>query len=43
VRIALLSAGIAIAAHVVERTIHRQPVTPLAPEIGVVLALVACR
>ncbi len=41
VRIALLSAGIAIAAHVVERTIHRQPVTPVAPEIGVVLALVA--
>ncbi len=41
IRIALLAAGIAMAAHVVERTVHRQPVTPMSPELGVVLALVA--
>lgn len=40
VRIAFLAAGLAIVAHVVERTIHRRPVTPLSPEIGIVLALV---
>jgi probable O-glycosylation ligase (exosortase A-associated) len=27
-------------AHVMERTAHRQPITPLAPEIGIALALV---
>ena len=41
VRIAFLAAGVAMAAHVVERTIRRQPITPLSPEIGIVLALVA--
>jgi probable O-glycosylation ligase (exosortase A-associated) len=41
VRIAFLAASISIAAHIVERTVHRQPVTPMSPEIGVVLALVA--
>jgi O-antigen ligase len=41
VRIAFLAAGTAMAAHVVERTIRRQPITPLSPEIGIVLALVA--
>ena len=35
------AAGIAIAAHVVERTAHRQPITPLSPEIWIALALVA--
>jgi probable O-glycosylation ligase (exosortase A-associated) len=40
IRIALLAAGIAMAAHVVERTVHRQPVTPMSPEIGIILALV---
>jgi len=40
IRIALLAGGIAIAAHVLERTAHRQPITPLAPEIGIALALV---
>jgi O-antigen ligase len=40
VRIAFVAAGIAIAAHVVERTAHRQPITPLSPEIGIALALV---
>jgi O-Antigen ligase len=40
VRIALLAGGIAMAAHVFERTAHRQPITPLAPEIGIALALV---
>ena len=41
IRIALLAAGIAMAAHIVERTVHRQPVTPMSAEIGIVLALVA--
>ena len=41
VRIAFLAAGMAMAAHVVERTIRRQPITPMSPEIGIVLALVA--
>lgn len=41
VRIAFLAAGLAIAAHVVERTVHRQAITPLSPEIGIALALVA--
>lgn len=40
VRIAFLAAGLAIAAHVIERTIHRRPVTPFSTEIGIVLALV---
>jgi probable O-glycosylation ligase (exosortase A-associated) len=40
IRIALLGGGIAIAAHVLERTAHKQPITPLAPEIGIALALV---
>jgi len=41
IRIAFLAAGIAMAAHVAERTIHRQAITPMSPEIGIVLALVA--
>ena len=40
IRIALLAGGIAMAAHVLERTAHRQPITPLAPEIGIAMALV---
>src|SRR5262249_21277516 len=40
VRIAMLAASLAIAAHVVERTIRRKPVTPFSTEIGIVLALV---
>jgi probable O-glycosylation ligase (exosortase A-associated) len=40
IRIALLAGGIAITAHVLERTAHKQPITPLAPEIGIALALV---
>lgn len=40
IRIALLAGGIAIAAHVLERTAHKQPITPFAPEIGIALALV---
>jgi probable O-glycosylation ligase (exosortase A-associated) len=40
VRIAFLAGGIAMAAHVMERTAHKQPITPLAPEIGIALALV---
>ena len=40
VRIALLAGVVAMAAHVMERTAHRQPITPLAPEIGIALALV---
>jgi len=41
VRIAFLAAGLAMAAHVAERTIRRQPITPMSPEIGIVLMLVA--
>jgi len=41
IRIAFLAAGIAMAAHVLERTAHKQPITPMAPEIGIALALVA--
>jgi len=41
IRIALLAGGIAIAAHVLERTAHKRPITPLAPEIGIALALVS--
>jgi probable O-glycosylation ligase (exosortase A-associated) len=41
IRIAFLAAGIAMAAHIADRTIHRQSITPLSPEIGIVLALVA--
>jgi O-antigen ligase len=40
IRVAFLAAGVAVAAHMVERTIHRQPITPLSPEIGIALALV---
>jgi len=40
VRIAFLAATLAIAVHVVERTLHRKPVTPFSTEIGIVLALV---
>lgn len=41
IRIAFLAAGVAMAAHVFERTAHKQPITPMAPEIGIALALVA--
>jgi probable O-glycosylation ligase (exosortase A-associated) len=41
IRIAFLAGGIAMVAHVMERTAHKQPVTPSAPEIGIALALVA--
>ena len=41
IRIALLAAGVAIAAHVVERTVRRQAITPLSPEIGIALVLVS--
>src|SRR5206468_3316231 len=40
-RIALLAAGLAIGAHVLERTAHHQPVTPSTKEITIALALVA--
>ena len=40
IRIAFLAAGVAMAAHVVERTVHRQSITPLSPEIGIALTLV---
>ncbi len=40
IRIAFLAAGFAMVAHVVERTIHRQAITPLSPEIGIALVLV---
>lgn len=40
VRIAFLAAGLAMAAHVADRTIRRQPITPMSPEIGIVLILV---
>jgi probable O-glycosylation ligase (exosortase A-associated) len=40
IRIAFLAAGLAMVAHVVERTIHRQPITPVSPEIGIALMLV---
>ena len=40
VRIAFLAGGIAMAAHVMERTAHKQPITPMAPEIGIALALI---
>jgi O-antigen ligase len=41
IRIAFLAAGLAMAAHVAERTIKRQSITPMSPEIGIVLMLVA--
>jgi probable O-glycosylation ligase (exosortase A-associated) len=41
IRIAFLAAGIAMAGHVVEQTIHRRPITPFSPEIGIALALVS--
>jgi len=40
VRVALLAAGIAIAAHVAERSIHRRPARPRSPEMGIAFALV---
>ena len=40
-RIALLAAGVAMAAHIVESTARRKAVTPLSPEIGIAFALVA--
>jgi putative inorganic carbon (HCO3(-)) transporter len=40
IRIAFLAGGIAMAAHVFERTAHKQPITPMAPEIGIALALI---
>lgn len=40
IRLAFLAASIAIAAHVVERTIRRQAITPFSPEIGIALMLV---
>src|SRR5205814_2193653 len=40
IRIAFLAGGIAMATHVMERTAHKQPITPLAPEFGIALALV---
>jgi O-antigen ligase len=39
-RIAFLAAGLAIAAHVVERTARRRPITQVSPEIGIALTLV---
>jgi probable O-glycosylation ligase (exosortase A-associated) len=39
-RIALLAAGLAIVAHLIERTIHRQPVAAFSPELAIALALV---
>jgi O-antigen ligase len=39
-RIAFLAAGLAIVAHVVERTAHRRAITQLSPEIGIALTLV---
>ena len=39
-RIALLAAGLAIVAHLLERTLHRQPIGPLHPEFVIALALV---
>jgi O-antigen ligase len=41
IRIAFLAAGLAFVAHVTERTIRRQSITPLSPEIGIALTLVA--
>jgi probable O-glycosylation ligase (exosortase A-associated) len=41
IRIAFLAAGLAMAAHITERTIRRQSITPMSPEIGIVLVLVA--
>ena len=40
-RIALLAAGVAIAAHVVERTVRQRPATAFNPELGIAFALVA--
>ena len=40
-RIALLAAGLAIVAHLVGRTIRRQPVTLFSPELGIAVALVS--
>jgi putative inorganic carbon (HCO3(-)) transporter len=39
VRIAFLAAGLAAAAHVIERTARRRAVTPFSPEIGIALTL----
>ena len=40
VRIAFLAGGIAMAAHVMERTARKQPITPMAPEIAIAFALI---
>jgi O-antigen ligase len=40
IRIAFLAAGLAVVAHVVERTIRRESITPLSAEIGLAIALV---
>jgi putative inorganic carbon (HCO3(-)) transporter len=40
VRIAFLAAGLAMAAHIADRTIRREAITPMSPEIGIVLTLV---
>jgi probable O-glycosylation ligase (exosortase A-associated) len=40
-RIAFLAAGLAAAAHVMERTAHRKPITLASPEMALALALVA--
>lgn len=39
-RIALVAAGLAIVAHLVERTIHRRSVVAFSPELAIALALV---
>lgn len=38
-RIAFLAAGLAAAAHVIERTARRRSITPVSPEIGIALTL----
>ncbi|MGH9257379.1 MAG: O-antigen ligase family protein [Vicinamibacterales bacterium] len=40
IRIAFLAAGLAMAAHVVERTARRRPIASLSPELGIALTLV---
>ena len=41
VRIAFLAAGLAMAAHAVERTARRRAITPVSPEIAIAITLVA--
>src|ERR1044072_4960039 len=40
IRIAFLPGGAAVAAPASEQTAHKQPITPLAPEIGIALSLI---